>query len=150
VAPLAALPGILHAPIPGVSLASAFSGAGPATAIGLGVAVSTAGVMFCEYLALSRLLHAIGGWTMRRVMLGIGLVVVAAAPFSLGNPDSFFSALVKPSLVALWVSQLIVVAVYPRFARRQHRALAPALILSLAASGLLIYGLWTSLQTVTS
>ena len=55
VAPLAAAPGLLHTDIPGVSVAQQFAGAGLARAIGIGVAVSIAGVILCEYLALTRL-----------------------------------------------------------------------------------------------
>lgn len=52
VAPLASAPGLLSTDIPGVTVAREFSGAGLAEAVGIGVAVSTAGVMLCEYLAL--------------------------------------------------------------------------------------------------
>ena len=45
------------------------------------------------------------------------------------------------SLVALWLSQLIVFAVYPLFARRRHQRALPAWLLAGAGSGLAIYGL---------
>ncbi|MBV8943169.1 MAG: APC family permease [Solirubrobacterales bacterium] len=145
VVPLAAAPGLLRTAVPGVTVAQLFASPGLAKATGIGVAVSIAGVILCEYLALTRLLHAIGRWRLRPITLAIGALMVAAAPFSLIDPQGFYSALVKPSLAALWTSQLIVFLAYPRFvAKRRGRAL-PAWTLSAAASGLAIYGLWTAL-----
>jgi amino acid transporter len=150
VAPLAAAPGLTRTEIPGFSLAQQFAGLGVARAIGIGVAVSTAGVILCEYLALARLLHAVGSWRLRPVTIAIGAIVVVAAPFSLIDPDGFYTTLVKPSLAALWLSQLIVFAVYPLFARKRGQPMVPAWALSIVASGLAIYGLWLSLQLTAS
>src|SRR5437588_7073557 len=102
--------------------------------------------MLCEYLALTRLAHAVSGRPIRPIALLIGVAVVAAAPFTLIDPEGFYSALIKPSLVALWLSQLIVFAVYPRFAAKQRQRAGPAWTLGLVASGLAIYGLVTTLQ----
>jgi hypothetical protein len=66
------------------------------------------------------------------------------------DPAGFYSALLKPSLIALWLSQLIVFAVYPSFVARQRERVLPALIVSLAAGGLAIYGLVIALQAVSS
>ena len=150
VAPLAAAPGLLHTEIPGVSVVEQFAGVGLARAIGIGVAVSTAGVILCEYLALTRLVHAIGGWRMRPIAIAIGAGLVLAAPFTLIDPDGFYDSLVKPSLVALWLSQLIVFAVYPLFARKHGQRMWPAWTLSLIASAFAIYGLVSTLQQASS
>jgi amino acid transporter len=150
VAPLAAAPGLLRTAVPGVSVIQQFASPGLAEVIGIGVAVSIAGVILCEYLALTRLLHAIGGWPTRPIAIAIGAVIVAAAPFSLINPDGFYNALVKPSLIALWLSQLVVFLVFPRFARRHGQPALPAWTMSLFASGLAVYGLWTTLQQAAS
>jgi hypothetical protein len=150
VAPLAAAPGLLRTNVPGVTVAQEFAGAGLADAIGIGVAVSIAGLILFEYLALTRLLHAIGRWRIRPITLAIGVVMLVAAPFSLINPDGFYNSLIKPSLVALWLSQLIVFAVYPRFAKRHRQRALPAWALTVVAGGLAGYGLWTALQTATS
>src|SRR5581483_2709923 len=72
VAPLAASPGILHTDVPGVSLLQQFGTPGLAETIGVGIAVSIAGVMLCEYLALSRLARAVGGWRPRPIAVVIG------------------------------------------------------------------------------
>lgn len=150
VAPLAAAPGLLHTQVPGVSLVEQFSGAGLAEAVGIGVAVSTAGVILCEYLALTRLVHAIGHWRLRPIAIAIGAVLVLAAPFSLIDPNGFYSSLLKPSLLALWLSQLVVFAVYPLFAAKRRQRAWPAWLLGLGASAFAIYGLWTTLQQVPS
>lgn len=134
VAPLASAPGLASTDLPGVSIAEQFSGR----------------AFLCEYLALTRLVTAITRLRRRPVTIGIGAVVVLAAPFSLINPEGFYSALVKPSLVALWVSQLIVFAVYPLFARRQRWRVLPAWTLAVTASALTVYGLVTALQQTTS
>ncbi len=150
VAPLAAYPALARTQVPGVSLAEQFSGRTLGYAIGIGIAVSTAGVILCEYLALTRLLSAVGSWRIRPVTASIGAVVLLAAPFSLIDPNGFYNTLLKPSLVALWLSQLIVFAVYPLFARKHRQRVVPACALSLVASALAVYGLWTTLHQAAS
>ncbi len=150
VAPLASSPGLLRTAIPGVSVAEQFSTLGIARAIGIGVAVSTAGLILVEYLALTRLVHALGRWQLRSVTLVIGVAMLVAAPLTLIDPAGWYSTLSQPSLVALWVSQLIVFLVYPRFARRHRQPVRPAWALSLVASGLAVYGVWTALGSAGS
>ena len=150
VAPLASMPGLLSTAVPGVSVAEQFVGAGLAKAIGVGVAASTAGVILCEYVALTRLIHAIGRWRIRPIAAAIGVVALVAAPISLIDPDGFYSRLLKPSEVALWVSQLIVFAVYPLFVFKRRQRMWPALALSLGASAFAVYGIVTALQQSSS
>lgn len=109
------------------------------------MAVSVAGVMLVEYLALSRLVGAVTSWPMRRIIVAIGAAVVLAAPFTLINPERIYNDLLTPSLVALWLSQLIVFAVYPRFAARQHDRPLPAWVLTAAATAFAVYGLWATI-----
>lgn len=152
--PLSSNPAFTQAAIPGMSVAQVFAGHGLAVAIGIGVAASTAGVMLAEYLALSRLLTAVTPWPRQRIIAGLGVALVASAPLSLINPDRFYDDLLKPSLGALWVSQAIVFAVYPRFAtrhapgRRSHHAMAYAL--AGTATALSAYGLWISISSKSS
>jgi hypothetical protein len=148
---LAALPltgtsasSLLDAPVPGMAVISRFSGHGLANVMGIGIAISVGGVMLAEYVALTRLLHAVSGLSVRRMAIAVGVVVLIGAPLSLINPQSFYSALSKPSLGALWVSQLIVFAVYPRFARRHGMAVAPAWALSLISIALGVYGFYST------
>jgi hypothetical protein len=96
--------------------------------------------MLAEYLALSRLAHAVTSLPLRPIVIGIGAVVVASAPFTLIDPGGFYDSLLQPSLAALWLSQLIVFAVYPLFARKHGYRLAPAIALSVGASAFAIYG----------
>jgi hypothetical protein len=44
------------------------------------------------------------------------------------------------------LSQLIVFAVYPRFAARQHDRPLPAWVLTGAATAFAVYGLWATIQ----
>ena len=54
--------------------------------------------------------------------------------------------LLTPLLVALWLSQLIVFAVYPRFVARQHHRPLPAWVLTVAATAFAVYGLRATIQ----
>lgn len=145
--PLSSNPAFLGAPIPGVSVAQVFAGHGLAVAIGVGVAASTAGVMLAEYFAVSRLLATVTSWRPRRIAAALGVALVAAAPVSLINPDRFYGDLLKPSLGALWVSQAIVFAVYPRFAMRHGSRRVPAFALAGIATALCVYGFWNTLHS---
>jgi hypothetical protein len=147
VAPLAADPALTRGEIPGIAVAERFAGHGFAVTVGIGVAVSVAGVILVEYLALSRLTVAVTSWPLRRVIVGIGVIMVAVAPVLLINPDEIYDDLLTPSLFALWLSQLVTFAVYPRFVTRRGGRVLPALALAAGASALTIYGLWTTVQT---
>lgn len=147
VAPLSAVPGFTRTAIPGMAVAGAFGGHGLAVAVGVGVAASIGGVMLVEYLALSRLAVAVTGWPLQRVIPGIAAGMAVFAPFLLINPDAVYNALLKPSLAALWLSQLIVFAVYPRFAARHGQRAILAWILAAAGSAFAVYGLVTAIQS---
>jgi hypothetical protein len=72
------------------------------------------------------------------------------APIMLINPDKIYDSLITPSLAALWLSQLVVFAVYPRFAVRQNKRAVPAWTLAVAASAFTVYGLWTTIQVTST
>jgi hypothetical protein len=112
------------------------------------------GVELAEFVALSRLLHVVARRPVRSVFRALAVAFVAGTLVSLVNPDAFYADLLKPSLVALWLSQLIVFAVYPLFAVRRKaggrptaRALVPGAALAAAAFGLMAYGLWAAVTT---
>jgi len=149
VAPLAADPSLAQGAIPGMAVAQRFAGHGFAVTVGVGVAVSVAGVILVEYLALSRLTVAVTSWPLRRVVAGIGVVMVAVAPVLLINPDRIYDDLLTPSLFALWLSELITFAVYPRFVAAHGGRALPAWMLTAGAAALAVYGLWTTIQTST-
>jgi amino acid transporter len=146
VAPLAIAPFITQDPIPGMTVATAYAGHGFAVAVGVGVAVSIAGVMLVEYVGLSRLIPTVTSLPVRPVIIGIGVLVIAFAPITLINPGRIYDDLLTPSIVALWLSQLVVFAVYPRFVAKQRGRMLPAWILALASSAFAIYGLVSAIQ----
>jgi hypothetical protein len=71
-------------------------------------------------------------------MAWIAVPFVLADVISLIDPDRFYDDLLKPSLGALFVSQLIVFVVFPRFRRDPL-----AIVATVVASGLAIWGLYT-------
>lgn len=144
--PIAANPAFAHAPIPGMSIAQVFSGRPLAVTVGIGVAVSTAGLMLVEYVALSRLVHALTDRPLRPIIGVFAVVLVGSAPLSLINPDDFYDDLLKPSLVALWLSLLVVFIAYPRFAAARRHRMLPAWALALGSSAFAIYGVYATLQ----
>jgi hypothetical protein len=137
--PLAKVPADLRdAAVPGAAIAQAYGGRGLAITVGLLTAGSTLALIVAEYLALARLLHWLHGPPVRSVLAWIAVPFVAADALSLLNPDRFYSDLLKPSLGALFVSQLLVFLVFPRFRRG-----APAIVAAAVASGLAGWGLYT-------
>lgn len=135
---------VLNADIPGVSLAQAYSGRTFAVAVGLGVAASTAGLIVAEFIALSRLLAAIFKKPSRRMVLITSAFFLAGSLISLFNPLAAYRLLLKPSLIALWISQLLVVAVYPWFVARHRKLLPGDIALAVAASALMVFALYVA------
>jgi amino acid transporter len=144
--PLTQNPAFTRAPIPGMSVAEVFSGHTVALAVGVGVAASIAGVMLVEYFALTRLLHVLTRRSIRQTTVALAVVLVVSAPFTLIDPDRFYDALLKPSLVALWLSQLIVFVVYPRFAARYGRLRVSDVVIAAAGTGFALYGVWATIH----
>jgi hypothetical protein len=141
--PLASVPDALRdAPVPGAAVAQAFAGRGLAVAVGLLTAGSTLALVVAEYLALGRLLHWLHGLPLRSVLAWIAVPFVLADVVSLVDPERFYSDLLKPSLGALFVSQLVVFAVFPRF-RRGPLALGAAAVAG-ALAGYGLYALFAS------
>ena len=137
--PLAVVPESLrNADVPGAAIAQAYGGRGLGVAVGLGTAASTLALIVAEYLALGRLVHWLHGPPVRDVLVWIAIPFIAADAVSLVNPDRFYDDLLKPSLAALYVSQLVVFVAFPRF-RRGGVALAAAAV----ASALAAWGLYT-------
>jgi amino acid transporter len=146
--PLARNPAFTGAPIPGMSVAEVFSGHMLGLTIGIGVAVSIAGVMLVEYFALTRLLHVLTRRSIRQVTAVLAVVLVVSAPFTLIDPEDFYDTLLKPSLVALWLSQLIVFVVYPRFAARTGRLRVSDVVVAAGGTLFALYGVWATLHHV--
>lgn len=149
-APLAAAPGLGATAVPGMTVMAQYAGPTAARAVGIGVMASVVGVMLCEYLALHRLSVALTAWPARATSAGIGAAMLIATPFVLADPQGVYDALLRPSLIALWLSQLIVFACLPRFEGRQGRRVWPAALLSLVTCAWAIYALWSAITSPAS
>jgi hypothetical protein len=137
--PLATVPGALRDfPVPAATIAKYYSGRPLEIAVALGIAAGTLALIVAEYLALGRLLHWLHGLPLRRTLAWIAGPFVIADAISLIDPEQFYDKLLKPSLGALFVSQLIVFVVFPLF-RRGVRWLP----LVAVASGLAVWGFYT-------
>jgi amino acid transporter len=146
--PLASVaPYVVGADLPGVAIAQANSGRALADVVALVAAASVAGLIVLELLALGRLLHWLFGTAIRPTLAVVAIPFVVADALSLIDPDRFYSDLIKPSLIALFASQLIVFLVYPLFRRHEPRRLPAALAVGVVASALAGYGLYTAITS---
>jgi amino acid transporter len=133
--------------LPGVSIAQADSGRGFAVVVAVMSAASVAGLIVLELLALGRLVHWLLGTAIRPTIVVIAIPFVAADAVSLLNPQRFYNDLLKPSLIALFVSQIIVFLVYPAFRRHEPDRLPAALTVSAVATALASYGLYMAIHS---
>jgi hypothetical protein len=141
--PLAGVPDALRsAAVPGAAIAQAYGGRALAVTVGLLTAGSMLTLIVAEYLALGRLIHWLHGLPLRATLAWIGVPFVIADALSLVNPDRFYNDLLTPSLAALYVSQLLVFLVFPRFRRGALGFGLAALAVPLAGWG--VYGLFAS------
>ena len=137
--PLGGVPDSLRETVfPGGAIARAYSGRSLEIVVGLLTAGGTLALVVAEYLALARLLRWLHGVPLRASYAWIAVPFLGLDAISLISPDRFYDDLLKPSLGALFVSQLVVFAVFPRW-RRSVPALAGAAV----ASGLAAWGFYT-------
>jgi amino acid transporter len=129
-------PALRSADLPGYAITGAYSGRTLAIVVGVGAAASVAGLIVAEYLALSRLLFAFTGIPIRRLATLIAVPFVALDALSLVDPEWFDEHVLRPSLIALYLSQLIVFAVYPLYRRRPVDVALAAIAFALMAWGL--------------
>lgn len=108
---------LLGFPVPAEAVAHFYGSRALGVAVGLAIAAGTLALIVAEYLALGRLLHWLHGPPLQRVLLWIAGPFVAADALSLIDPQAFYDKLLKPSLGALFISQLIVFLVFPLFQR---------------------------------
>ncbi|MGH7910573.1 MAG: hypothetical protein ACREOV_02510, partial [Candidatus Dormibacteraceae bacterium] len=131
-----------NAGVPGLEVALRGGGSTLRIAVGIGVAVSTTTLVLVELLALSRLLHHWFRWSVPNATRILSVFLVAATAATLINPSKAYDVLLKPSLIALWFSQLVVFAVYPIYRRRSGPGhLAASVGLAGVASALALFGL---------
>lgn len=138
--PLAAVaPALRGGELPAQTLAQEYGGHALAVTAGAATIASIGALIFAEYLALGRLLQAAVGIPRRTGFLAIGAVFLLADALSLLDPGRAYDASLRPALVALYLSQLVVFVVYPRFERRRPLA---ATAVSAAAAAPLVWGLY--------
>jgi hypothetical protein len=137
--PLAMLPDPLRdAAVPGAAIAQAYSGRALAVVVGILTALGTLALIVAEYLALARLLRWLHGISLRASYAWIAVPFLLLDAVSLLDPDRFYDDAIKPSLGALFVSQIAVFLVFPRW-RRTAAAVGAALVASaLAGWGLYV------------
>jgi amino acid transporter len=124
--------------VPGWEIARSLGGRALGYVVVVGVAVSVLTLVLLEYVALTRLLYAMGSVAPKRAELGVGAAFLASAALALLGPEAAYSDLLKPSLVALYLSEVVVFAVYPLFERRPRDV-----VVALVSSGLMAYGLYS-------
>ena len=78
-----------------------------------------------EYVALTRVVRAVTGIDLRRGALAIGGLFLLGAALALINPDEVYGHALTGSLVALYISQAMVFAVYPMYAQNRAGARPP-------------------------
>jgi hypothetical protein len=139
--PLARDPAFAHARVPGLSLVSVDLNHGAGTAVGIGVAGSIMAVLLLEYVALTRLLHYVSGASVRAWVWRLGAALAIAGPVSLLlDPDRFYGKLIKPSLILLWLSQVLVVAVFPIYLYRRDRLRLWHVAVTVVAVAVMVFG----------
>ena len=143
-------PSFRRGEIPAFDVAAAYSGRTLAVAVGLGAAVSVAGVIVAEYLALSRLLFAVTGVPVRRLLAWIAVPFFAVDALSLVDPDAFDENVLRPSLVALFLSQLIVFAVFPLYRKRRGTLTPVDVAIAGIAFAVMAFGLWRGIAAPVS
>jgi amino acid transporter len=135
---------LLSSELAGVGIADRSTVPAFADLIGIGTAVSVAGVMAVEFLAMTRLAHAVTKQPVRKISRVLAGGFVAVSAMSLTNPEQVYQDLLMPSLVALWLAQLIVVAVYPRFAAMRSGLRLSDMAVAAGGVALMAYGLYTA------
>jgi amino acid transporter len=149
--PLAAVePALRNSSLPGFAIAGGYSGRALAIAIGVGGAASVAGLIVAEYLALSRLLYSVTGVHVRKLLVWIGIPFVAVDALSVIDPERFDKTVLRASLIALFVSQLIVFGVFPAYRRRRGKLTAVDVLIATGAFALMAWGLYRAISAPVS
>ena len=116
-----ATPAVTGSDLPGAALARAHGFPVLGIAVGLLTLGSIGGLIVAEFIGLARLWHAMFRLRERTSVAIIAAFFLVGDAVSLIGPRRFYALTLTPSLVALYLSQLIVFAAYPWFARRGGR-----------------------------
>lgn len=136
---------LLGTTVPGWGIAKSLGGRPLGVAVVVGAALSALTLVLLEYAALTRLLPAMLPMAPRTAELGVGGAFVASALLALLGPNAAYWQLLKPSLVALYASEMVVLAVYPRFERAGGRWRLEDFVVAAVSCGLMAYGLYNLL-----
>ena len=137
--PMSGVPDSLRdAAVPGAAIARAYSGRDLEIVVGLLTVLGTLALVVAEYLALARLFRWMHGIPLRISYAWIAVPFIALDAISLADPYRFYDDALKPSLGALFVSQIAVYLVFPRL-RKSPVALGAVLV----SSALFGWGLYT-------
>lgn len=138
-----ATPAVAGSDIPGAVLGRLYGSPAVGISVGLLALVSIAGLIVAEFVGLIRLWN-----TMFHLREGTSVVIIAAFfivgdAISLIGPRRFYTLTLAPSLIALYLSQLIVFGAYPFFSRRRGRGRSLRAV-SLATVGCIwsLYGVY--------
>jgi amino acid transporter len=135
---------------PGYTLARIYRGEDFARLVLVVAAASVAALIVAEYVALTRLLHAMTGIAVRRLAAAIGALFLIAQAISLIGPDTIYDHALTVSLAALYLSQIIVFAVYPRWRRRTAALGIIDVAAAVAGTALMVFGLYVVISQVGS
>ncbi len=127
--------------LPGHTVALVESGGTLARWLAVVAITSVMGLMAAEFIALTRLLHALTGAGVPRTRQLVAGGFVALAAISLIDPERIYSKMITPSLVALYISQVIVFAAYGVMAARRRSPRPSDLLAAAVAGGLMLFGL---------
>jgi hypothetical protein len=81
----------------------------------------------------------------RRLLAWIGVPFVAIDGLSLINPQEFDDNVLRPSLIALFLSQLIVFGVFPLYRARRGRLTPLDVLIATGAFALMTWGLYRAI-----
>jgi amino acid transporter len=144
--PLAGLPGeLLHEELPGAEIATDYVGRWFGVVVGLGIILSTGLLILAEFMALARLLHYASGRSVRTTTLAIAVPFLLVDALALIDAEAFYEKALRPSLVALWASQLIVFVVYPLWRRRRGRLVPSDWLVAACSAAFVAWGLYLAL-----
>jgi amino acid transporter len=135
---------------PGYTLSSVYRGQDFAPLVLVVAAASVLSLIVAEYVALTRLLNAMTGLAVRRLAVIIGALFLIAEVISLIDPDTIYDHALTVSLAALYLSQIIVFAVYPMWRRRTATLGIVDVAAAAAGTALMIFGLYVVISQAGS
>jgi len=138
-------PALLGGEVPGATAVGVFAGRGLADVVVLAAAASLLVLVLLEYVAITRLLTVMTPLRPRSSEAVVGGTFLLSCALSLLGPDGAYEQLLEPSLVALYLSLLVVFVVYPRWRARERRLDAADVVATALATALMLYGVLATL-----